>query len=361
MKLSRILAIATYSVLLLELSGCGWLIGEDGIINDRREEYRDAKVVEPLQLPEGADSRTIRELYHIPGAGQTLVFESDEFSVPRPEMPATSAPKELKAYKSDNEYWIVLEGNPGEVWGRVRRFWEVNDIELESEIPFRGLMETAWLKRNNEGYISRDKFQVIVEYGLQKGVSEVHIKHLGYDYDTQEVPADKLDWSQAEAGDKLALAMTQELSSFLIQTETDAAPASLLAQKFIGQPKSSLNVNSSNEWVIDMNLSYGRAWNAMGKAIDAAGFELKDKDRDSGLYYLVVTSGEKEAEEGGFFSFLSFGNSDDDSTSHSVTIKVTSDANEGAEKVQALIFEHEENFTAPLRKDLFTRIKNQLI
>jgi len=38
MKLSRIFAIATYGALLFELSGCGWLVGKDGIINDRREE-----------------------------------------------------------------------------------------------------------------------------------------------------------------------------------------------------------------------------------------------------------------------------------------------------------------------------------
>lgn len=359
MTLSRILAIATYGALLFALSGCGWLVGDNGFIKDRREEYRQAEVVEPLQLPEGADNSSIRELYHIPGAGQTLVFESDEFKVPRPDLQSTSAPKELKAYKSDNEYWIVLDGAPDQVWGRVRRFWEVNGIALESEVPFRGLMETSWLKRNNEGYISRDKFQVIVEYGLQKGVSEVHIKHLGYDYETPEIPAQELDWNQAETGDKLALAMTQELSSFLIQTETDAAPASLLAQKFIGQPKSSLSVNSSGEWIIDMNLSYGRAWNAMGKAIDAAGFELKDKNRDSGLYYLAVTTGEKEAEKGGFFSFLSFGG--DETTSHNVTIKVKPAPDASTDKVQAFIFEHEESLTAPLRKDVLKRIKNKLI
>jgi len=361
MRLSRTLAIATYSALLFVLSGCGWLIGKDGVIKDRREEYREAKTVEPLQLPDGADNSTIRELYHIPGAGQALVFETDEFKVPRPDIQTTFAPKELKAYKSDNEYWIVLDGAPDEVWGRVRRFWEVNDIELASEVPYRGLMETAWLKRNNEGYITRDKFQVAVEYGLQKGVSEVHIKHLGYDYETAEIPAQELDWSQAEAGDKLALAMTQELSSFLIRTEADAAPASLLAQKFVGQPKSSLSVNSSGKWIIDMDLSYGRAWNAMGKAIDAAGFELKDKNRDSGLYYLVVTTGEKEAEEGGFFSFLSFGDNDDEAMTHSVTIKVKSASESTAGKVQAFISEHEESLTAPLRKDVLKRIKSQLI
>ena len=357
MKLSRTFAIATYGALVFALSGCGWLVGDKGFIKDSREDYRDAQVVVPLQLPDGADTEAIRELYHIPEAGQTLVFEGDKFTVPRPDTQAVSAPQELKAYKSGDEHWIVLGGAPDEVWGRVRRFWEVNDIELATEVPYRGLMETVWLKRNNDGYITRDKFQVIVEYGLQKDVSEIQIKHFGYDYDALEIPAQSLDWSKAEVGDKLSLAMTQELSSFLVRTVTDNAPASLLAQKFVGQPKSSLSPNASGEWVIDMELSYGRAWNAMAKAIDAAGFELKDRDRNSGLYYLVDTRGEKEAEKGGFFSFLSFGGSADEGTSQKMTIKVQRDAG----KVKAFISEYEKSLTAPLRKEIMTRIKNRLI
>jgi len=356
MKLTRILAFATQGALILTLSGCGWLTGEDGLIRDSREDYRLAQVAEPLELPAGADKQAIRQLYYIPGAGQTLAFQGDKFKVPRPDMLAAAGPQELKAYKSDNEHWIVLDGTPEEVWGRVRSFWAVNDIGLEKEVPFRGLMETVWLKRNNEGYITRDKFRVIVEHGLQKGVSEVHIRHLGYDFETAEIPSQELNWDAAEAGDQLTLAMTQELSSFLIETESRAAPASLLAQKFIGKPKSSFSANAQGEWVIDLDLSYGRAWNAVGKAIDAAGFELEDRNRDAGLYHLLVTIGEKEAEKGGFFSFLSFGG-DDESVSHKVTIHVKPVSG----KVQAFISEYDESLNAPLRKDVMNRIKNKLI
>jgi len=357
MKFTRTLAFATQGALILTLSGCGWLTGEDGLIRDSREDYRQASVTEPLKLPADVDKEAIRELYYIPDAGQTLAFQSDKFKVPRPDMQTVSGPKELKAYKSDNEHWIVLDGTPEEVWGRVRSFWGINDIDLEKEIPFRGLMETVWLKRNNEGYITRDKFRVIVEHGLQKGVSEVHIRHLGYDYETTEVSSQDLNWDNAEAADQLTLSMTQELSSFLIETESRAAPASLLAQKFVGKPKSSFSANAQGEWVIDLDLSYGRAWNAVGKAIDAAGFELQDRNRDAGLYHLMVTTGEKEAEKGGFFSFLSFWGDDDESVSYKVTIRVKPVSG----KVQAFISEHDESLNAPLRKDVMNRIKNQLI
>ena len=357
MKLTRTLAFATQGALILTLSGCGWLSGDNGLIRDSREDYRQAQVSEPLDLPAEADKQAIRELYYIPGAGQTLVFQGDKFKVPRPDMQAVSGPKELKAYKSGNEHWIVLDGTPEEAWGRVRSFWEVNGIELEKEIPFRGLMETVWLKRNNEGYITRDKFRVVVEHGMQKGLSEIHIRHLGYDYETAEIPSQELNWDNAEAEDPLTLAMTQELSSFLIETENRAAPASLLAQKFVGKPKSSFKANAQGEWIIDMELSYGRAWNAVGKAVDAAGFELEDRNRNAGLYHLIVTTGEKESEKGGFFSFLSFGGSDDESVSHKVTIQVK----RNADKVQAAISDYDETLTAPLRKDVMNRIRNQLI
>lgn len=355
MKLIRRLAFATQGALFLTLSGCGWLSGEDGLIRDSREDYRQAQVVEPMQLPAGADKQAIRELYYIPGAGQTLIFDGDKFQVPHPDMQEVTGPKELKAYKSENEHWIVIEGTPEQVWGRVRRFWDVNGIALQTENPLRGLMETVWLKRNSEGYITRDKFRVIVEYGLQKDVSEVHVMHLGYDYQKAEIPSDQLDWNRTKDGDQLALAMTQELTSFLVETESDAAPASLLAQKFVGKPKADFSVDAAGEWVIDMDLSYGRAWNAVGKAIDAVGFEIQDKNRDSGLYYLQTNS-KKDAEKSGFFSFLPFvGN--DKTVVHKLTISVKP----ADDKVQAFISQHDETLTAPLRKDIMKRIKSELI
>ena len=134
-------------------------------IKDRREEYRDAVVTQRLKLPADTDTQALRELYVIPGAGQPLIFESDKFKVPRPDMHVKSAPKDLRAFKSGNEYWLVLDGEPGQVWGRVRRFWDVNGIELESETPHQGSMETIWLKRNSEGEVTRDKFRARVEHG----------------------------------------------------------------------------------------------------------------------------------------------------------------------------------------------------
>lgn len=360
MKLTRKLAIATQSALIFTMTGCGWLTGEDGLIRDSREDYRQAQIAEPLDLPAEMDTDAIRELYYIPGAGQTLVFQGNEFKVPRPDMQAVSGPKELKAYKSGNEHWIVLDGTPEEAWGRVRSFWEVNGIALEQEVPFRGLMETVWLKRNNEGYITRDKFRVVVEHGLQKGLSEIHIKHLGYDYESAEIPSQELDWNNAKADDALTLAMTQELSSFLVETENRAAPASLLAQKFVGTPKSSFKENAQGEWVIDMDLTYGRAWNAVGKAIDAAGFQLDDRNRDTGLYHLLVTTGEKEKDSGGFFSFLSFGGDDEDVVTHQLTIQVKRVPGK-PKKVRALISKYADSVNASLRKDVMIRIKNQLI
>lgn len=357
MKFTRIIAFTTQSLLLVSLSGCGWIVGDKGFIKDRQEEYRGAVVADPLKLPQGIDTQALGELYEIPGAGQPLTFESDKFKVPRPDTHASAAPKELRAFKSGNEYWIVLDGEPGQVWGRVRRFWDVNGIELESEIPYQGLMETVWLKRDSGGQITRDKFRTRVEHGLQKGVSEVHVAHLGYDFETPEITSDQLDWSQAEPGDELTLAMTQEISSFLIQTQTAAAPASLLAQKFEGRPKSSLSITDNGESVIDMRLSYGRAWNAVGKAIGAAGFELEDRNRDAGLYQIIVTTGQNDDEEGGFFSFLSFGGNDDDVQSYRVSIRVKS-ANG---QVQAFVDDYEKTVTPELRKEILTRIKGQLI
>ena len=62
-----------------------------------------------------------------------------------------------------------------------------------------------------------------------------------------------------------------------------------------------------------------------------------------------------EAEDEGFFSFLSFGA--DKEASYDMTIKVQ----RAVGKVQALISEHDESLTKPLRKKVIHRIKSELI
>ena len=54
---------------------------------------------------------------------------------------------------------------------------------------------------------------------------------------------------------------------------------------------------------------FAGAWESLGSALDKAGFELEDKDRDRGVYFVRYSGGKGESakkKERGFFSRLAF-------------------------------------------------------
>ena len=83
--------LQTIAVLVpLVLGGCGWLTGENGYFRDRSDEYRKARSIPPMQIPEGKNKEAIQPLFAIPG-GQTDVLLGDKFEVPKPT-PLVSTP-----------------------------------------------------------------------------------------------------------------------------------------------------------------------------------------------------------------------------------------------------------------------------
>lgn len=292
-------------ITISSLSGCGWLMGDNGYFRDRKHDYRDAEVSKPIKVPENLDKSAIKDLYPVPGWHGAQQF-SEDFEVPMPEAFVTKSQGEIRAFKSGNRYWISVNTQPAGAWAKVRRFWELNNIELALEAPFKGDMETVWLSREKENVATRDKFRIRVEHGMHENSAEVYIMHLGFPATAELPKVDKLDWSSVKEGDELAVAIMQELASFLIETEYEGAPASLLAQSFSGAPKSSLSTDAAGRKTLVLQLNFERAWEAIGKAIEDAEIEVTDKDRSSGTYYVNYYPNAEEKEEGGFFSFLPF-------------------------------------------------------
>ena len=301
----KLTVLALQMLLLGGVTGCGWLMGEEGYFRDRKHDYREAEVTEPMQVPEKLDSSAIKPLYPIPGWDGSPQFSSD-FEVPMPDAFVTKSQGEIRAFKSGNRYWIAVNTPPAGAWARVRRFWELNNISLIREVPFQGDMETAWLSREKDGVATRDKFKIKVEHGMHESSAEVYIMHLGFPADA-ELPAEsELDWSKVEEGDELAVAIMQELAGFLIDTEYEGAPASLLAQSFAGAPKSALGTDEKGNRILLLKLNFDRAWEAVGKAIEDAEIEVSDKNRSAGVYYVNYYPDAGTEEDGGFFSFLPF-------------------------------------------------------
>ena len=108
-------------VALVTLGGCGWLAGDEGYFRDRGDDYRKAKSIPPMQMPENKKSEAVSQLYVIP-VERTDALLDREFDVPRPQ-PIQGNPEEkvVRIQKLGEQQWILLDEAPAESWPRVRR------------------------------------------------------------------------------------------------------------------------------------------------------------------------------------------------------------------------------------------------
>ena len=239
MKISILLVTAVL------LQGCSWFG-----IRDHSNDYRQAETTPRIQLPEGYDQTAINDAYPIPNdiAGGEL---EGEFEVPRADVVSKVNTNNVRAFRSEGRYWIVVNDSPGSVWGRVRRFWEINGIDLAAQNPNQGLIETAWLSRKAEESVTVNKFRLQVAPGMRENAAEIELQHMGFPRDA--VPAnDQLNWDATNRNDELALSIMKEIAAFLIETEYEAGSVSLLAQNLLGAPKTNLAEDASGEPVLVM-------------------------------------------------------------------------------------------------------------
>ena len=64
-------------VVIVTLSGCGWLVGDEGYFRDRGDDYRNARSIPPMQVPEDSKSEAVSQLYVIPVERTDALLDSE--------------------------------------------------------------------------------------------------------------------------------------------------------------------------------------------------------------------------------------------------------------------------------------------
>lgn len=290
-----------YCLLLSSLGGCGYLFGDKGVFRDRSEDYKKAPEVPVITLPQDSRSKELRDLYPIPPVQESMVM-AGKFEVPRPAPLAAGAGDELvRIQKLGDESWALIGAAPGQVWPQVRSFLTAAGIGVARVDARMGLMETGWLELEDQTIKSRFRFRI--EQGVQRGTSELHV--------LQQNQAGDLDtWPAASDNLQLEQDILRAVSQYLANS-ADSAPVSMIAEQAISAGgKISMQESPEGFTYILLALPYERAWAALGLGLEKSGFEITDRDRSRGVYYVRLV-GKPEEKDRGWFDWL-FGGGDDD-------------------------------------------------
>ncbi len=302
-----------FAALVAQCAGCGYLFGDTGVFRDKSEDYKKAREVPALQVPEGIDSETLGEIYPIPPITDTILL-AGKFDVPRPApLVAGDEDEQVRIQTLASESWALVNATPGQVWPQVRAFLSASQIPIARVDASAGLIESAWVTLEDEAMASRFRFRI--DQGVQRGDSELHVLQMSQAGDVDNWPKTSTSPSQESE-------MLRALSQYMANS-TDSAPVSMVAEQAISaEGKISMQEDPDNDIYIRLSLPYDRAWASVGRAIEESNFEITDRDRSAGKYY-VRFLGTKAEDEAGWFDWM-LGSDDDPMTNQLIVVSVNS-------------------------------------
>lgn len=279
------------TALLLTQVGCSWLLGDEGFFPDRSQDYKKAPEYAPMRVPDGKDSDALQEIYPIPPVRDSFVLEGD-FEVPRPTpLVAGSGEDVVRIQRLGDESWALVSVAPGQLWPQVRSFLNAANIPVGRVDAKAGIMESTWLEL--EGAAMSSRFQYRIERGVQRGTSELHVLQMNQAGDVNSWPQISDDLEQ-EAD------MLRAVSQFLANS-ADSAPVSMIADQAISASgRVTMQESPEGYTYILLGLPFNRAWAAMPKALELSAFEIVDRDRSAGEYYVRFLGLQGQEEEGWF-------------------------------------------------------------
>ncbi len=276
-------------IVVLSLSGCGWLG-----LRDRSNDYLLAEETEVTTIPAGLDRGVIGQIYPIPQIPSDTV-DLVEFEAPRPQPASVNTfEQQVKIQTLEGRRWILINIPPSEVWPRVRGVLNRSGVPAVVAEGSSGIIETVWVKFNSDEDNSH-RFRFQISPGVQLNSTEISLLH----NQAARSEEDQAGWPQASDSDDREKNMLTLIANELAGA-IDYSSVSLLAQNIGGEPKVNIVTPEVADPFIQVKLDFDRAWASIIYSANRGGFQLIDQNRSEGTLFVNYT--DQSANEPGFFA-----------------------------------------------------------
>lgn len=345
--------LSSISVLALAIGLAGCSSGGGGLLEGKKIDYKSARPVgNTLEVPPDLTAPSRDDRYAVPdvsprGIATYSAYQGDrEAAAVRGSDEVLAPIDNMRIERAGSQRWLVIRGNPDDLWPQIRDFWGELGFILTLDQPAIGIMETDWAEdraqipqdfvRRFLGSIfdslfstgTRDKFRTRLEKGQEEGTVEIFISHRGAEEVYSNTQQDSTVWQPREPDPELEVEMLRRLMVYMGAEETRVA-AELKAEP--AAPRATLGL-PDGRMGLAMDESFDRAWRRVGLALDRIGFTVEDRDRSQGLFFVRYIDPDEEArakqgQKQGFFSrMFSFGKSKPAETGSEYRILVEGDS-----------------------------------
>ncbi len=360
---------------LASLSGCGYLIGDEGYFRDRGSDYQDARVEPRMTVPNDLQSKPIGDLLPVPGQISAAPVSEDGFETPRPQPLLASADTSAFSVQQDgSRRWLLAQLPASEVWPLLERFWADYQVPLAESDRALSEFETQWVDfskaassplvrrvlptleegRSIEG--QEQRFRVRLEPGVNAGSSEVRVLH-----QSRRVGDDDSEWPSRSSSTGFERGVLAELETYLNQSIANGDSGQTQSLANSGPTQTSIEKDGAGNDVLYMSTDFNRAWVEVGDALSRGDVLVTDFNRSAGVYYVDLDQTRSEKEEPGFFSGW-FGGDDDEEENevadeNQIQVRLTPVSNRVEVSVEAGI---DKAANAAVVSDLLNKIQSNL-
>ena len=260
------------------ISSCSYLTGPEGLFPETKYDFLEEEVAPSLRIPDELDKIDKENHYPIAYTLNNNIAKD----VPKPRQVFSSGgASEVQLRRLGELMWIYVETLPSTAWPISKNYWETSSYQIISTDAETGVIKVA--------IDDNSSYEMIIEHGIKEASTEIFLKQINNNNeDITDIESIKPEF--------------QKVVDYLAASVENFSGTSLAAQS-LNERKKARIFTQNDQTVIELDLTYPRAWSAVSRALTAGNIVTNDRNRDKGIFYVSYAS-EVEA---GFFSFLSFG------------------------------------------------------
>jgi outer membrane protein assembly factor BamC len=271
--------------ILLITSSCSYLTGPEGYFPTTKYDFLSESIDDDISLPEDLESKANENHYPVEQISEVM----QDQDVPKPrQIFASSGNSSVQLRRLGELMWIYIETLPSTSWPISKSYWDTSSYDVTAANPDTGEIEI--------NYDESSLLKMRIEHGIKEASTEIFL-----------VQTNKSD-SEIISNQPLIQSELENIVNYFAESINDFSGTSLAAQN-LNEMKKAKIFAEDGQTVIELNLSFDRAWSSVSRAMTAANIVSNDKDRSNGIFYVSYT----KDEEDGFFSFLGFGGKDNNS------------------------------------------------
>ena len=266
---------------ILFISSCSYISGPEGMFPTTEYDFLNENVESNISLPENLDPVNSENYYPVSKPNE---IKNDQ-DVPKPrQIFASSGNSSVQLRRLGELMWIYIETLPSTSWPISKSYWDTSSFQILSSDANTG-----------EIVIDYDQSSILkmtIEHGIKEASTEIFLTQV------------TKDSNELVSNEELIQSELENVVNYFAESINSFSGTSLAAQN-LNEKKKAKIFTENGQTVIELDLSFNRAWSSVSKALSAANIISNDKDRSKGVLYVSYVKEKK----GGFLSFLGLGNS----------------------------------------------------